>query len=168
MARTRRTRLKRSGRKRPARIAPTPETAARRRHDVIARLLARGRIDPHHGHAADEIRRVFEAVGRGMFPTARPTVWTGKVPRYRNWRDFIDRMSMAERRAWEWHYIPWTREMSCQIVAGMPGTRWLQLVLDIVVDNAGLRETERRYELRHGKAIEYLIQGLERYHSRCR
>jgi hypothetical protein len=135
---------------------------------VIARLLARGRIDPHHGHAADEIRRVFEAVGRGMFPTSQPAAWTGKVPRHRNWRDFIDRMSVAERSAWERHYIPWTREMSCRIVAGMPGTRWLQLVLDIVVDNAGLRETEARYELRHGKAIEYLIQGLERYHRRCR
>jgi len=168
MARTRRSRLKRSVRMGPARVAPTPETAARRRHDVIAQLAARGRIEPHQAHAAEEIRHVLEAVGRGMFPTARPTAWTGKAPRHRNWRDFIDRMSKAERRAWERHYIPWTREMSCRIVAGMPGTRWLQLVLDIVVDNAGLRETEARYQLRHGRAIEYLIQGLERYHRRCR
>ncbi len=166
MARSRRSRLRCAARSRPKRIAPTPETAARLRHDVIARLLARGRIPLHLAQAADEIRRVLEAVGRGMFPTAQPMAWTGKAPRVRTWRDFIDRMSAGERRAWERHYIPWTREMSFEVAAGLAGTRWLQLVLDIVVDNSGLRETERRYRLRHGTAIEYLIQGLERYHRR--
>ena len=166
MARSRSSRLRRAARSRPERIAPTPETLRKRRYDVIANLLARGRIPLHLAEAAAEIRRVLEAVGRGMFPTAQPMAWTGKAPRVRIWRDFIDRMSAGERRAWERHYIPWTREMSFEVAAGLAGTRWLQLVLDIVVDNSGLREAEQRYRLRHGTAIEYLIQGLERYHRR--
>ena len=119
---------------------------------------------------------MLEAVGRGMFPTAQTMAWTGKAPRTRTWRDFIDRMSARERRAWERQYIPWTREMSFDVAAGVAclpyysgrrgGTRWLQLILDIVVDNSGLRETEQRYRLRHGTAIDYLIQELERYHRR--
>lgn len=166
MAGCRRSRLRRAARSRPQPIPPTPETLRKRRYDVIAGLLARRRISHEQAEAAGEIRRVLEAVGRGMFPTAQTMAFTGKAPRVRTWRDFIDRMSARERRAWERHYIPWTREMSLEIAAGLGGTRWLQLVLDIVVDNCGLRETEQRYGLRHGTAIEYLIQGLERYHRR--
>ena len=166
MARSRSSRLRRAARSRPRRIPPTPETLRKRRYDVIANLLAGGRIPLHLAEAAAEIRMVLEAVGRGMFPSSGWVPRIGKAPRHRTWRDFIDRMSARERRAWERHYIPWTREMSLEAAAGLAGTRRLQLVLDIVVDNSGLREAEQRYRLRHGTAIEYLIQGLERYHRR--
>ena len=142
---------------------PTAQTAAKLRHDVVARLLAQRRIRPHHAEAAEEIRTVHEAVGRGMFPTAQSLSWSGRGPNRRQSRDFLDRMSERERNAWERRYLPWTHAMATEIAAGLPGTRWLQLVIDIVVDNASLRAVETRYRLRHGTALTYLTGGLEHY-----
>jgi len=142
---------------------PTVQTAARLRRDVIATLLARRRLLPRHAAAAEEIRTVHEAVGRGMFPTAQlvsgPAAGRGR----RNAHDFLDRMSARERAAWERRYLPWTRALAGELAGALPGTRWLQLVIDIVVDNATLRETERRYRLRHGAALPWLRRGLESY-----
>ena len=72
-------------------------------------------------------------------------------------------MSRAERFAWENHYLPWSHALATDIAAGIPGTRWLQLVVEIVVDNRTLRDVETRYKLRHGTALSYLSRGLERY-----
>lgn len=146
-----------------ARDRPTAQTAAKLRQDVIGRLLAQRRILPHHAAAAEEIRTVHEAVGRGMFPTAQPVPWSGRAPDRRRARDFLDRMSERERNAWERRYLPWSRALATEIAAGLAGTRWLQLVVDIVVDNATLREAESRYRLRHGTALAYLIRALEQY-----
>jgi hypothetical protein len=65
---------------------------------------------------------------------------------------------------WEHHYMPWSREVLLEIVSGLSDTRWLQLVLDIVVDNITLRAAKTRYGITHGKAFGYLVDGLERYH----
>ena len=146
-----------------ARDRPTPQTAARLRQDVVARLLARGRIAAHHAEAAEEIRSVHEAVGRGMFPTSQSFRWSGHGPNRGRARDFLDRMSARERTAWERRYLPWSHVMATGIAAGLPGTRWLQLVVDIVVDNASLRAVEARYRLRHGAALIWLVRGLEQY-----
>ena len=142
---------------------PTAQTVAKLRQDVIARLLARRRILPHHAEAAGEIRAVHEAVGRGMFPTSQSLPWSGRGANRRRARDFLDRMTERERHAWERRYLPWTRAIATEIVGGLPGTRWLQLVIDIVVDNATLRQVESRYRLRHGTALVYLSRGLEHY-----
>ncbi|MEE8332749.1 MAG: hypothetical protein V3R85_02790 [Alphaproteobacteria bacterium] len=136
---------------------------ARLRHDVVARLLATGRLLPSDADAVEEIRTVHEAVGRGMFPTAQPVSTTGRRPRGALATDFLDRMSEHERFMWQRHYLPWTRALELEIAAGLKGTRWLQLVIDIVVDNATPREVEARYRLRHGRGIEYLRRGLEIY-----
>ena len=142
---------------------PTPQTAAKLRQDVVGRLLARGRLAPCHAEVAEEIRRVHEAIGRGMFPSSQAFMWTGGGGNRGRPRDFLDRMTERERDAWERRYIPWSRAMATDIAAGLVGTRWLQLVIDVVVDNATLREVETRYRLRHGAALGYLIGGLERY-----
>jgi len=145
---------------------PTPQTRGKLRQDVVRRLLERGRLQPHHVKAAEEIRTVHEAVGRGMFPTAQSMTWTGHQPDRGRGRDFLDRMTDAERHAWQHRYLPWTQEMATEIAAGIPGTRWLQLVVDVVVDNATLREVERRYRLRLGAGLAYLERGLDRYDFR--
>lgn len=146
-------------------MRPTRQTAARLRHDVVARLLATGRLLPLHAEAADEIRTVHEAVGRGMFPTAQPPGF-GRRPRVVQATDFLDRMTERERFLWQRRYLPWTRAMALEVAAGLKGTRWLQLVVDIVVDNATPRETEARYRLRHGRGLDYLRRGLEIYQQR--
>jgi hypothetical protein len=142
---------------------PTPETRAKLRRDTVRALHEAGRLDDTQLAAALEIRVVLEAVGRGMFPTSGFGLTPGVAMQRRPGRDFLDRMSAEERRMWQRNYLPWTKAMAVQIAAALPPVRWLQLVLDIVIDNAGLRDVERRYALRHGTAADYLRQALEIY-----
>lgn len=144
-------------------VRPTRQTAARLRHDVVARLLSRGHLLPPHAEAAGEIRTVHEAVGRGMFPTAQPPSAVGRRPRGAMATDFLDRMTEHERFLWQRRYLPWSRRLALEVAAGLKATRWLQLVIDIVVDNATPREVETRYRLRHGRGLDYLRRGLEIY-----
>jgi len=144
-------------------VPPTPQTRARLRCDVVAGLLAKRRLAPRHLEAAVEIRAVLEAVGRGMFPSSAIGDATVAGRSRKAARDFLERMTAAERRIWQRRYLPWTRAMALSIAAGLPGVRWLQLVLDVVIDNASLRTVERRYRLRNGAALDYLREGLERY-----
>lgn len=164
MKKSRRSRLRKSfqGKKYEA-IGPTEETAARIKPDKILSLVRRGRLSAHHLDVVLEIRCIHEAVGRGMFPTAQYVSPAGRNRNRQGAADFLDRMSGAERRAWQRNYLPWSRELSLSILAGVPGTRWLQLVIDIAVDNTGLRIAEDRYHLRHGTAFDFLREGLERY-----
>ena len=106
---------------------------------------------------------MHEAVGRGMFARSPFDPTAGSSGRGYGSRDFTQRMSSSERRAWETHYLPWSREMAMAVAAGLPGTRWMQLIIDIVVDNNALRAVEDRYRLRPGTAIQYLTEALDRY-----
>jgi len=106
---------------------------------------------------------VHEAVGRGMFATAQIIQPRAGRRNGRGPRDFTDRMTQSERYAWEQRYLPWTHDLATEVVSALPGTRWLQLIIDIVVDNVPLREIETRYGLRHGTALAYLTNGLDRY-----
>ena len=133
-------------------VPPTPQTVSQLTDDVVGRLLRQGRLRLHHAMAAEEIRSVMEAVGRGMFPRAQPGSWAGRPVRRRQPADFFDRMSDEERHMWQRHYLPWTHDLAVEIASGLPGTRWLQLVLDVVIDNMGLRTVEDRYRIRHGRA----------------
>jgi hypothetical protein len=147
---------------------PTPETRRKIRRDIVRGLYERGRLHPNQIEAAEEIRMVHEAVGRGMFPTSQVLMRWGRRPVLGASRDFLDRMSETERHAWQHRYLPWTHDLATEIAGGMAGTRWLQLIIDVVVDNAALREVETRYRLRHGAALEYLVAGLDRYADRRR
>lgn len=109
---------------------------------------------------------VCEAIGRGMSPTALPTEWAGRPGEHRFARDFLDRMTAEERRLWERCYLPWTREILRAGDGRLSGSRWLRLVLDVVVENSGLRVAERRVGLRNGAGLDYLATGLERYERR--
>jgi hypothetical protein len=146
-------------------VAPTPETARKLRRDMIGVLLIRGRLTPEQARAAEEIRTVQEAVGRGMFRTSRLDPGASFQRKGGAPRDFLDRMTEDEHHLWQRHYLPWTRELALDIAAGIPGTRWLELVTAIVIDNTGLREIEQRYGLRHGRALSYLAAGLDRYNA---
>ena len=144
-------------------VSPTPQTRRKLRRDVVRGLYERGRLRPDQVEAAEEIRMVHEAVGRGMFPTSQGLMRSGRIRNFGGSRDFLDRMTEKERRAWHRRYLPWTHALAVEIAAGMAGARWLQLVIDVVVDNTPLRDVESRYRLRHGAALEYLAAGLGRY-----
>ena len=144
-------------------IGPTPETASRLRRDLVARLAREGRLGREQVRAALEVRRVWEAFGRGLFPTVDTTAPIAERRKQAMFVDPIDRLTPAEERAWRLRYRPWAREMAVTVAAGAIRTTRLQLILDVVVDNHGLREVEGWYRMRHGGAIEHIRAALHRY-----
>ena len=144
-------------------VGPTPETASRLRRDLVARLAREGRLGPEQVRAALEVRRVWEAFGRGLFPTVDATAPIVQRGKHAMFVDPIERLTPAEERAWRLRYRPWAREMAVTVAAGAIRTTRLQLILDVVVDNHGLREVEGWYRMRHGGAIEHVRAALHRY-----
>ena len=144
-------------------VAPTRQTVAKLRHDVVDRLHKEGRLRSEHLQAAREIRKLWEAFGRGMFPTAQDPAATHQAHRKAEYIDPIGRLSLAEEIAWRTRYRPWADEMSHEVVAATARISRLQLVIDIVVDNNGVREVEGWYRMRHGLALDYLRGALHRY-----
>ncbi len=144
-------------------IGPTPETAGKLRHDIVERLAREGRLGREQVRAALEIRRVWEAFGRGLFPAARPIALIAERRKHAMFSDPIDRLTPEEETAWRLRYRPWAREMAVTVAAGVIRTTRLQLILDIVIDNHGLREVEGWYRMRHGGAVEHIRAALHRY-----
>ncbi len=125
-------------------VPPTPETVLKLRQDNIDRLYVEGRLRPEHVDAAVEIRRVWEAIGRGLFPESHIRDRVRQPHQQGMFADPIDRMTPAEEIAWRMRYRPWAREMALLIVTGAVRVSRLQLVLDVVVDNYGFRQVEGR------------------------
>jgi hypothetical protein len=159
--------------------APTPETVAKLRTDTVQRLHRQGRLTIEQLQAAEEIRRVWQAVGRGLFPTAARLEGVRRAAAGQP-RDPIDRMSDGEERAFRRRYRPWAREMerapvarsatAGRMTAGVAagggagrGLSCLQLVYDMVIDNYGPRQVEQMHRLRHGLAMQGLRLALQRY-----
>ena len=126
----------------PDSVPPTAETVAKLRRDIVQRLAREGRLREEHVLAANEVRRVWEAFGRGLFPSAHNPEIQRQPHRRAMFTDPIERLSDAEEIIWRTRYRPWAREMSVEIAAGAIRVSRLQLVLDIVVDNYGLRQIE--------------------------
>lgn len=144
-------------------VSPTRETVAKLKGDVVVRLYNEGRIRAEHLQAAREVRRMWEAFGRGLFPTAQDPGQYHQAHQRAKYNDPIARLSLAEEAAWRARYRPWAHEMSYEVVAATARVSRLQLVLDVVVDNNGVREVEGWYRMRHGLAFEYLRGALHRY-----
>lgn len=144
-------------------VSPTPETRAKLRRDVIERLFKEGRLEEEHVRAAREIRRVWEGIGRSLFPSGA-TFGSPRQPHLRRAaREPMQRMSDVEEIIWRRRYRPWADEMSLPIATSTVRVSRLQLVLDVVVDNYGLRQVEAWYRMRHGMGFEYLRSALRRY-----
>jgi hypothetical protein len=144
-------------------VAPTRETAAKLRHDVVIRLYNEGRLRSEYLQAAQEIRAMWEAFGRALFPSAR-NPGSFHQPHHETERsDLTARLSLAEEARWRSRYRPWADEMWHEVVAAMASVSRLQLVLDIVVDNNEVREVEDWYRMRHGLGLDYLQGALHRY-----
>ncbi len=144
-------------------VPPTAETVARLRRDVIDRLYADGRLRPEQADAAFEVRRVWEAFGRGLFPASRMEERIEQPQKQPMFVDPIERLTPAEEIAWRTRYRPWAREMALLLAAGTVRVSRLQLVLDVVVDNHGFRQVEGWYRMRHGMAFDHIDAALYRY-----
>ena len=76
-------------------VAPTRQTVAKLRHDVIDRLHKEGRLRSEHLQAAREVRKLWEAFGRGMFPTAQDPAAIHQAHRKAEYMDPIGRLSLG-------------------------------------------------------------------------
>jgi hypothetical protein len=140
----------------------TPETRAKLRSDVVLKLHRGGRLRLEQLQAAEELRRIWQALGRGLFASAaRLDAPIGGASRKPD-RDPLGALAAGEEIAYRRRYRPWSRELSIALAGGRRSTR-LQLVLDIVVDNLGTRQADRQYGLRHGAALALLQSALLRY-----
>jgi hypothetical protein len=137
-----------------------PSRVRRSRADVIGRLFADGRLTEPQARAADDIRRLWEALSRGLAPAARRL----DVSTKRNSEQHLsplERMSGIELVIYRRRYRPWAMAAARHRLGGN-GT-WLGLTIDAVIENARLRSLERKYGLRNGSAGDVLRDALELY-----
>lgn len=140
----------------------TLQTARKLRSDVVLRLYRRGSIDAVQRLAAEEIREVWMALARGMFPQSRfgiqlPVETKGK----RSFREPFERMSDRQRRLYERRYRLWIAETGRMKIGA---TRTLAaLVHEILIDNRGPRQLDRDWRLRNGSARDHLRDALDLY-----
>lgn len=146
-----------------AAIGPTPETAAKLKRDLIAHLRDKGRLTPEQARAAEEVRRIWQAFSRILGPSATnpATLATGRQAG--GARMPIDWLTDVEETIWRDSYRPWASERAAQPCGGTIRVTEFQIVLEIVVDNRSLRQTEGFYRMRHGAAFEIVRSALHRY-----
>lgn len=144
-------------------VGPTPETAAKLKRDLVAHLREKGRLSAEHALAAEEIRRIWQAFSRILGPSATnpATLATGRQAG--GARMAIDWLTETEETIWRRRYRPWATEMVAQPCGSTIRVTHFQIVLEIVIDNRSLRQTEGAYRLRHGTAFEIVHAALHRY-----
>ena len=139
-------------------LGGTEETVAKLRPDIIEQLYRSGRIDGLHRQAAHEIRTVWEAMGRGLFPF--PTeVSLGSPCEITP----FDRMTEDELAMWQRHYLPWAKRMSFAIVGSPVRVTTLQLVLDVALDDYPTQVVAGWYELSRPRVHRMLRDSLQAY-----
>lgn len=131
----------------------------RRRKPTIEDMVDRGRLTGLHLQAAEEIRTVYTAIGRGLHPSR--TEGGAKVSGNQH-RDPLDRMTKTEENIWRNHYKPWAGEMG--IVKTCGGTM-LSIAYMIVIDGATLSEAEDTFGMpeKKGYASRALKYALDEY-----
>lgn len=100
---------------------PTPETLKKLRADVIEKLRHAGRLGNEQVQAAEEIRIVWQAFGRGMFPQASFRTTGVRDSLRAHFRDPIDRLTRKEELVWRQRYKPWSLEFSGEIARAIRG-----------------------------------------------
>lgn len=126
-------------------------------------LYGRGSIGREHLDAAEEIRRVWQAFSRGLGPSAVNPIMLAMPSRsVRAPFQPVELLSAAEEAIWRYRYGPWAAE-AARIACGASGVASLRLVLELAVENRGVRQTEDFLRLRHGTAVDHLREGLQRY-----
>ncbi len=141
---------------------PACETLRKPRTDVVQKLYVKGGLTEDQLRASEEIRAVWEAWARGLFPKARRIERDTHAPARQPYRTPIDRMRNREYELWRHRYVPWSEQMQKMKVAGRKLSRH-RLVMDIVIENYAPRQLETHYRLRHGAALTCLREALTKY-----
>lgn len=145
----------------PRAVPPTPQTVRKLRRDLILQLHESGRLRSEHLRAAEEIRRIWQAFSRGLGPSAVNPASPGS--RGPSGRQPLEWLSDREEIIWRNRYRPWANETSAIPSGGLVGATRLRIVVDLAVDNGGLRQVDGWYRMRNGASFEHLRDGLHRY-----
>ncbi|RED52134.1 hypothetical protein [Aestuariispira insulae] len=142
----------------------TDKRSQRLRRDVMEKLEATGRLKSDQLMAVEDIRRIWHAFGRGLFPAARD-ISSPRVDGTRRFVDPIARMRDGEAALYRNRYKAWADWAGRQEIANRGGKRLtlLQLTYDMVIDNWGPRQWEDCHKVRHGTATRQLALALDRY-----
>ena len=146
---------------------PTPETRAKLRPDTVEALYRKGTIGEEERTAAEEIRDVHEALGRGLTPRAMDLRDAGPRARAPGTRFAAGLERMPDRlyRLWRRKYQVWVEECGgLRVVeSNLIDYSLARLALDVIVEGKSLREIERTYGLRNGSLSARLVEALERW-----
>jgi hypothetical protein len=146
---------------------PTPETRRKLKPDTIGALYRKGTIGEAERAAAEEIRDVFEALGRGLTPQA--VDHRSAAPRNRgtttSFSVGLERMPGRLYGLWQRKYQTWAEDCGAVQLVQSNVVEYSQarLALDVIVDGKSLREIERGFGLRNGSLSPRLVEALEKW-----
>lgn len=143
----------------PEAVTATKETIRKLRTDVIGKLYNAGSLKAEQVDAAEEVAQVYEAWGKCFFPRAKGLDGDSHVGTF---LDPVQRLKPFELNAWRDRYKPWADEMGKRCL-GRSRNTYLQLVLDVAVDNHGPRQLDEVYSVKNGSCLEALQIALHRY-----
>ncbi len=138
---------------------PTKETRARLRADPLLRLLQLGRLEARQLAAAEDIRKVFEALTLRLGARALDltVMREGSAGRGRFLQPF-ERMREDLYRRYREVFLPWARTLEARRVTGAPCP--LAQVLEIVIEGRPLGASARRLKKRRSRALEEVVAML--------
>lgn len=135
---------------------PTPETKAKLKSDVVLKLYQAKRLTREQFCAAEEIRQIWEAMGRGMFPSSGALLFGAGGG---NPGSPVERLSEDEEWKWKNNYTPWAKGIGKKEAIVESVVTYSQLVYDVVVDNRGPSQLEKEYKITAGKGkVTKLLQ----------
>jgi histone H3/H4 len=144
------------------RVRATAETEAKLRPDPIVRLVANETLTREQGHAAVEIREIYERIGGALFGRASDLAERSRGAR----REVSDRITWLHAT----RYLPWARHMGGDPPRGpneeaRPGRLppALPVAIDAAVFQMSLRSIDRREMWRDGTAAALLRYALRLY-----
>lgn len=138
---------------------------SRMRTDQIDRLYEKGKINADQRAAALKIRTVWEAMGRGLFPSGSFGSGGGTKSRG-TFRHPLERMTNREFFIWIKEYRPWATGAAAKVAINHSQTgfriSFMQICYHVAVDGFGPTQLERQWPVTRGKGVvtDLLRRGL--------
>jgi hypothetical protein len=140
--------------------------AGKLRKDVMGKLFHRGVLDRVHMSAAEEIERAWQALHRERFAASS---WREFVDEQRRAPDMIGKMQGRDYQLIRSRFAPWLVDIHRNPIVvefvdqkmQYPGSR--DIVMEILADNLGPSQADKKYKIRKGASQRILRGALERY-----
>lgn len=159
-----------------------PDGVTRMRSDQITRLYEAGKINEDARSAALKMRKVWEAMARGLYQGVGQIGGSGGGKSRGSYRHPLERMTSYEFFIWAMEYKPWANGPAARLAfhtpveiskrAGSPSARgtvtsvfkrsYLHVCYAVVVDNIGPHQLERQWPIvqKKGAIVDALREGL--------